>query len=149
MASRDRIDLVELARYEILLPPKGTAFRDEIDADARRARVKLRTRAEVDGLRLLASLAFSGFAPALLPASATHGASSDGWRSVPVDQLGARSVGLARSRRTAPAAPPRAVAEIIRGIVRAEAANQPHIHLAETPAAPAPPPPSTRPSTRR
>lgn len=132
LASRDRVDLAELARYEILLPPQGTAFRDEIDTDARRAHVELRPRAEIDGLLLLASLAFSGFAPALLPASATHGAAPDGWRSVAVDQLGARSVGLARSRHTAPAAPPRAVAEMVRGIVRTEAANQAHIHLTET-----------------
>ena len=127
LAQRDRIDLAELAQHEILLPPKGTAFRDEIDADARRVRVKLRTRAEIDGLRLLASLAFAGFAPALLPASATYGASPEGWRRVKVDRLSPRIVGLARNRRTMPAAPPRAVADAIRRIVRRESARQPHI----------------------
>lgn len=127
LARRDRIDLAELARYEILLPPKGTAFRDEVDSDAQRVRVELRSRAEIDGLRLLASLAFAGFAPALLPASATYGASPQGWRSVKVDQLSPRLVGLARNRRTMPAAPPRAVADAIRRIVRRESANQPHI----------------------
>lgn len=131
LAQRDRIDLAELARYEILLPPKGTAFRDEVDTDARRIRVELSTRAEIDGLRLLASLAFSGFAPALLPASATHGASTEGWRSVKVDRLSPRAVGLGRNRRTMPAAPPRAVADAIRRIVRRESASQPHIHYLE------------------
>ncbi len=131
LAQRDRIDLAELARHEILLPPKGTAFRDEVDTDARRIRVELSTRAEIDGLRLLASLAFSGFAPALLPASATHGASTDGWRSVKVDRLSPRAVGLGRNRRTMPAAPPRAVADAIRRIVRRESANQPHIQYLE------------------
>ena len=131
LARRDRIDLVELAQHEILLPPRGTAFRDEVDTDARRVHVELRCRAEIDGLRLLASLAFAGFAPALLPASATHGASPDGWRSVRVDRLSTRIVGLARNRRTLPAAPPRAVADAIRRIVRRESANQPHIHSAE------------------
>ncbi len=132
LALRDRIDLAELARHEILLPPKGTAFRDEVDTDARRIRVELSTRAEIDGLRLLASLAFSGFAPALLPASATHGASTDGWRSVKVDRLSPRAVGLGRNRRTMPAAPPRAVADAIRRIVRRESANQPHIQYLES-----------------
>ena len=127
LAQRDRIDLVELAQHEILLPPRGTAFRDEVDTDARRVRVALRSRAEIDGLRLLASLAFAGFAPALLPASATHGASPEGWRSVSVDRLSPRLVGLARNRRTMPAAPPRAVADAIRRIVRRESTNQPHI----------------------
>ena len=142
LAARERVSLAELARHQILLPPKGTAFRDEIDADARRVRVKLATRAEVDGLRLLAALAFSGFAPAVLPASATYGVSPGGWRSVAVDQLGARYVGLARNRRTAPSAPPRAVAEMIREIVTAESEKQPHIHLAiaEAPAASPPSP---------
>ena len=128
LAERDRIDLAELAQHEILLPPKGTAFRDEVDTDARRVHVELRIRAEIDGLRLLASLAFSGFAPALLPASAAHGTSSDGWRSVEVDRLSTRIVGLARNRRTVPAAPPRAVGETIRRIVQQEAGALPHIH---------------------
>ena len=144
LADRERISLVELSRHEILLPPRGTAFRDQIDADAHRVSVELKTKAEVDGLRLLAALAFSGFAPALLPASATYGAPADGWRSAAVENLSARSVGLATNRRTAPAAPPRAVAEIIRGIVRAEAANQPHLHAVEPAAAELAPRPSGR-----
>jgi len=129
-ADRDRIDLSELARHEILLPPRGTAFRDEIDHDARRAHLELRPKAVVDGLRLLTSLAFQGFGPALLPASATRGAVPEaGWRSVAVERLSPRLVGLARKQRTTPAAPPRAVAEIIRDIVRAEVPNQPHMHF--------------------
>ena len=133
LADRDRIDLVDLARHEVLLPPRGTAFRDEVDADARRVHVELRCRAEIDGLRLLASLAFSGFAPALLPAGAAHGALQGDWRSVKVDRLGARIVGLARNRRTVPAAPPRAVGETIRWIVQQEAAALPHIHAVGRP----------------
>ena len=38
LADRDRIDLVELARHDVLLPPRGTAFRDEVDTDAAGAR---------------------------------------------------------------------------------------------------------------
>lgn len=136
LAGRDRIDLAELAQHEILLPPRGTAFRDEVDADARRAHVELRSRVEIDGLRLLASLAFSGFAPALLPASATHDVTSPGWCTVKVDRLSPRVVGLARNRRTVPAAPPRAVGEIIRRTVQREAAPLPHIHAVGHPVAP-------------
>ena len=136
LADRDRIDLVDLARHEVLLPPRGTAFRDEVDTDARRVHVELRCRAEIDGLRLLASLAFSGFAPALLPASAAHGVLQGDWRSVKVNRLSARIVGLARNRRTVPAAPPRALGETIRWIVRQEAAAQPYIHTVDTRLAP-------------
>ena len=138
LAGRDRIDLVELARHEVLLPPRGTAFRDEVDTDARRVHVELCPRAEIDGLRLLASLAFSGFAPALVPASAAHGIGPGGWRSVNVDRLSPRIVGLARNRRTLPAAPPRAVGETIRRIVQQEAAALPHIHAVDSRPVPEP-----------
>ncbi len=134
LAALERVSLGDLAHHEILLPPRGTAFRDEIDADARRARVKLVTRAEIDGLRLLAALALAGLAPALLPASATHGVSAGGWRRVAVDGVGARIVGFARNRRAAPSAPPRAVAEMIHEIVRAEAEREPHIRHGRPPA---------------
>ena len=154
LARRRRIDLTELARHEILLPPQGSPFRDEIDVDARRAHLKLRPKAEIEGLRLLTSLAFQGFAPALLPASATKGAvPGGGWRSVAVDRLSPRLVGLARSRRNAPSTPPRVVAEIIRGIVGAEVRNQAHMHSPDEsrhesgpqPDPPAAPAPATRP----
>ena len=138
LAGRDRIDLTELAQHEVLLPPRGTAFRDEVDTDARRVHVELRSRAEIDGLRLLAALAFSGFAPALLPASAAHGVTQGAWRSVKVDRLSGRVVGLARNRRIVPAAAPRAVGETIGWIVQQEAAALPHIHAVGTMPEPGP-----------
>lgn len=114
LADHDRIDVSELAQHEILLPPQGTAFRDEIDTDARRAQVTLNPRAEVDGLRLLTSLAFQGFGPALVPASAAPSWLSGEWRRVAVDGLSPRIVGLAFPRRGAPSAPTRAIADLIR-----------------------------------
>lgn len=122
------IDLETLAQHEILVPPPGTAFRDAVDADARRARVRLRTQAEVDGLRLLTSLAFSGFGAALLPASALSG-QTDVPHAVIVEGLSRRKVGLARRRRSSPSAPARAVAELISEAVRTEAPGHSHIHL--------------------
>ena len=120
LAQHDRVELGELAAHEILLPPKGTAFRDEIDADARRARVALTPRAEVDGLRLLTSLAFQGFAPALVPASAAPSWLTGEWKLVAVGGLSPRIVGLATPRRIAPSAPSRAFADMIRRIVALE-----------------------------
>ncbi|MFQ5556344.1 MAG: LysR family transcriptional regulator [Acidimicrobiales bacterium] len=128
LAEHNRVALPLLAEHELLLPPPGTAFRDEIDADARRARIRLRTRAEVDGLRLLASLAFSGFAPALLPASAAWGQEGS-WRTIPVDGLSRRRVGLARSRRTTPSAPARGVMDLIRDLAQSQIPETDHLHL--------------------
>jgi DNA-binding transcriptional LysR family regulator len=132
LAQHDRVPLTELADHEILLPPQGTAFRDEIDTDARRARVTLKPRAEVDGLRLLTSLAFQGFAPALVPASAAPSSLTGEWKRVAVDGLSPRIVGLATRRRGSPSAPTRAMAELIRRIVATDGPGQASI----TPAVP-------------
>ena len=124
LANYQRVNITDLADHEILLPPKGTAFRDEIDADARQARIKLAIRAEVDGLRLLSSLAFQGFAPALVPASAAPAWLEGDFRRVPVDGFSRREVGLALRRRFAPSAPTRAVAELIRTVVAVNGPDQ-------------------------
>ncbi len=113
LAEFDRVSLPELAKHEILLPPPGTSFRDEIDADAQRARAKLTPKAEIDGLRLLTSLAFQGFAPSVVPASAVPVGTSDRWKRVGIDDVSRRLVGLATPRRSAPSAPARVVVEVI------------------------------------
>ena len=64
------VTLAELAEHPLLLEPRGTAFRDELEAEAVRDGVTLDAQAEVDGMRLLATLAFEGFGPAILPATA-------------------------------------------------------------------------------
>lgn len=133
LAAHERVDLAELSRHSILLPPQGTAFRDEIDADARRARVELVTQAEVDGLRLLTSLAFQGFGPALVPASAAPSWLDGDWVRVAVDGLSPRIVGLATPRRSPPSAPTRTLAELIRRIVVVAGPEQGLISPADIP----------------
>lgn len=131
LAEHERVDLAELSRHEILLPPPGTAFRDEIDTDARRQRVELSTQAEVDGLRLLTSLAFQGFGPALVPASAAPSWLGGDWARVAVDGLSPRIVGLATPRRSSPSAPTRTLADLIRRIVVTDGPSQGLITPAE------------------
>jgi LysR family hydrogen peroxide-inducible transcriptional activator len=111
------VTLAEAAGYKLLLPPTGTAFRDEIDTDARRARVTLRPLAEIDGLRLLASLAFQGFGAALLPASAAPRYLEGEWVRVGVDGLSNRAVGIAVPRRSPPSAPTRAVIDTLATLI--------------------------------
>lgn len=120
LAKSDRATWRDLSRHEILLPPVGTGFRDEIDADARRARVELDAKAEVDGLRLMTSLAIRGFAPAIVPASAVP--SSEGpWRRVSIEASSRRIVGLALPRRATPSASTRVVVDEIVAIIGEEA----------------------------
>src|SRR5581483_4347423 len=123
---------ISLAEHELLLEPRGTAFRDDLDAQGKAAGVELRTKAEVDGMRLVASLAFEGFGAAVLPASAVPHWLSGPWRVVQVDGLTGRSVGLARRRRGMPSAPARVLADVIRDVVVAAAPEQPGIRAATT-----------------
>jgi DNA-binding transcriptional LysR family regulator len=129
LAERDEISLEQLAAHPLLLGPPGTSFRDTVDAEAAAKGIALSTHAEVDGMRLLASLAFQGYGAALLPASAAPRWLEGAWKRVRVDGLTRRAVGLAISRRTSPPAPARAVREILRAVVTESAPQQPGLHL--------------------
>lgn len=129
IAAFDEIDLAELARHPLLVPPRGTTFRDVADREAADRGLELQIRAEVDGVRLLASLAFQGFGAALVPASAAPRHLQSGpWKRVPVTDIARRSVGLVTNRRSSPAAPAREVRRMIRETIAANAAEQPGIY---------------------
>jgi LysR family hydrogen peroxide-inducible transcriptional activator len=128
--TRDRLTLTDLAGEPLLLEPKGTAFRDQLDRQCADAGIELSSQAEVDGMRLLASLAFQGFGAAILPASAAPSWVGGEWKRVPVDGLTGRSVGLASLRRGMLSAPARALREVLRDLIATEAPNQPGIHPA-------------------
>jgi LysR family hydrogen peroxide-inducible transcriptional activator len=128
LAEHDRVTLPELAEHELLLEPPGTAFRDDLDAQAAERGVTLQTKAEVDGMRLVASLAFEGFGAAVLPASAAPRWLTGDWKVVAIDGLTGRAVGLVRRQRGMPSAPARALADVIRSVVSDEAIHQPGIH---------------------
>src|SRR3954454_25114004 len=130
LAQHERVTLSQLAEHELLLEPPGTAFRDDLDTQATDAGVTLTTKAEVDGMRLVASLAFAGFGAAVLPASAAppRALGTGSWKIVHVDGLTRRSVGLVRRRRGLPSAPARALTEALRRTVATQATDQPGIH---------------------
>jgi DNA-binding transcriptional LysR family regulator len=117
LASHARVSLAELARHPLLLEPRGTAFRDELDDEAARIGVEMQVRAEIDGIRLLTSLAFEGFGPAMVTATAAPPWIEMSCRRVAVDGLTPRSVGLAVPRRARLSAPAVAVRNAIRGLV--------------------------------
>ena len=124
LAGRGRVSLAELAKHPLLLEPKGTSFRDDLDAETARSNIELTAQAEVDGMRLLATLAFEGFGAAVLPASAAPRVQSRDWEVVLVDDLAPRSVGLAVRRRALLSAPARAVQAVIVDLVRREGSRR-------------------------
>lgn len=128
LAERERVTLAELARHPLLLGPPGTAFRDDLDAEATRAGVELRPQAEIDGLRLVASLAFEGFGAAVVPASAVPSWYEGDWARVRVDDLARRQVGVATRRRGLLSAPARALLNVLREVVAEQSGDQPGLH---------------------
>ena len=124
------ISLRELAGEELLLGPPGTILREDIDAAAADVGVELRARAEVDGVRLIASLAFLGFAPTIVPATAIPSwVTTPNWASRPLRESLRRKVGLAIPRRGLPSAPADAVRTALLTVVRDVGALVPGIHL--------------------
>jgi DNA-binding transcriptional LysR family regulator len=126
---RGRIALAELAQHHLLLEPPGTAFRDDLDAAADRAGIRLSALAEVDGMRALAALAQEGFGAAVLPATAAPIPPPQGWRRLEITGLGPRTVGLATSRRTRPTAPARAVVDAVRHLLETEGPGRPGVRV--------------------
>lgn len=122
------VSVADLAGLELLLPPPGTAFRRDLDAAAAAAGVTLTARAELDGVRLIASLTFEGYGPAVLPATAIPSWLEGAWVKTPVVGLARRRVGLARRRRGLPSAPARALHEVLEAVVRSGIARRPDVH---------------------
>ncbi|MEM9607485.1 MAG: LysR family transcriptional regulator [Actinomycetota bacterium] len=132
LAELDSVDLVELARHPLLLGPPGNAVRDVLDRVASDVDVQLDPLVQIDGVRLMASLAIDGFGPTVVPVTAMVGTSDGDWRSVPIEEAPRRRVGLVRHSRALPSAPGRAVTRVLRETVIEQAALVDGIHAAET-----------------
>jgi len=117
LAAAEEISVRELDNMPILLPYRGTAFRQELDDAVAALGVTLVPRAEVDSTRLIASLTFEGYGPAILPATAVPKYLQDRWATVRIREIPPRIVGVAQRPRTVPSAPVRAVLDMLTGIV--------------------------------
>src|SRR6202035_4915194 len=95
---------------------RARGVRAEIDGATGPARIVLRPAMELDGVRLIASLAFDGYGPAILPATAVPGHLRGRFSVLPVTGLPRRRVGVAQRRRGLPSAPVRAVVDTL-GVV--------------------------------
>ncbi len=132
------VDPAILPELPLMLPLPGSAYRNELDAVARAAGVALRPRAEMDSLRLIATLTFEGCGFSILPAGALPSFLSDAWVLVPVLGLQPRLVGIAQRRRGMPGAPVRAVLDILSEVVLDESRTPSGVRsvVATPPAAP-------------
>ena len=121
--------LAEVAAHRLLLPPAGAALRRVLDRAAGTVGVQLRAQAEIDGVRLLASLAADGHGAAIVPATAVPQAATGRFGVVRVPELPPRVVALAHQRRPAPSAPTRALFDVLRDVVGDRARQQPGVRV--------------------
>jgi len=128
LAERGTLSVSELAEHPVLLAPRGSALRRIVDRAAASRGVTLRPQAEIDGVRLLASLAFEGFGPAVVPASAVPGWLRGDFVRVTVPELPRRRVGWVQRRRPRPNMATLAVASSVREIVARHGERTPGVH---------------------
>jgi DNA-binding transcriptional LysR family regulator len=126
LAGRDVVAMQDLGALRLLLPAPATSFRSEIDQAGHAAGVVLTPRAELDGVRLIASLTLRGYGPAILPA--TGAAEGRGFHQIRVEGLPRRTVGLAVRRRGRPSAPARALLEVLDRVVAANLEPERGLH---------------------
>jgi DNA-binding transcriptional LysR family regulator len=111
------LTVADLSGLRLILPAPGTPFRDELDAAIRPSGVDVAPIAQIDGLRLIASLVFEGFGPAILPATAIPSYLRERFTSLRVEGLPRRRVGVAQRSRGLPSAPTLALLDLLEGIV--------------------------------
>ncbi|MEZ5380974.1 MAG: LysR family transcriptional regulator [Microthrixaceae bacterium] len=124
LAGSTTVRLADLDGWEVMLDVPGSRYRALLDARCEEAGITLRPKAEIEGLRLIASLAFAGYGAAVLPASAAPNWAGGSWVAIPIVDIAGRTVGLARRRPGMPSAASRAVAQAIADVVRTNAGSQ-------------------------
>jgi LysR family hydrogen peroxide-inducible transcriptional activator len=130
LASYDEVRLEDLAAHPLLLTPPGTALRDDLEAEATRRGVRLVALAEIDGARLLTSLAFEGFGATIVPSTAVPGWLKGDFTRVPLVGFPARHVGLARRKRAFVSPPARAVGRVLLDVIADRGPRQRGVRVA-------------------
>lgn len=129
LGQRDEIALADLAGHRLLIPPPGAALRRVLDRAARAVGVQLQAQAEIDGVRLLATLAVDGFGAAIVPATAVPQTQARRFRTIRVPELPPRVVALAYHRRPPPSAAAKALFEVLRACLPDLALEQHGVRL--------------------
>lgn len=129
LALLETVTMADIGAYPLLMAAPGTPFRQETDAAFRAAGVQPKPQLEIDGIRLLASLAFQGYGVAIVPATAAPGWIGGNWKRIQVEGLAHRSVGIAVRRRGQPSAAVQAAIGELRDAVEARGAGEPGVSL--------------------
>jgi LysR family hydrogen peroxide-inducible transcriptional activator len=129
LSNRESIHLAELAGEPLMLPPLGAALRRAIDRAAAGVGVELEAQVEIDGVRLLTSLAFEGYGAAIVPATAVPRWLKGDFQRIAVPELPRRVVGWVQRRRPSPGSPTRALLAVLREVIATQGAKQPGVYV--------------------
>ncbi|MGA0878290.1 MAG: LysR family transcriptional regulator [Ilumatobacteraceae bacterium] len=124
-----RLSMANLADHPLLLPPPSATLRRIINRAADDRHVTLRVQAEIDGVRLMASLAFEGFGAAIVPATAVPVWLTGNFSTIAVPDLPRRVVGWVQRRRPGPSAVTRACLDIARAVIQRREGRQPGLYV--------------------
>ena len=127
LAGDAELHVRDLEGFELALPAPHTASARSSTWPPGNAGTSLSPKAEIDGLRLLLSIALRGYGPALLPAT-TLSDPPPGFKTLRVPGLPLRHVGLALRKRGRPSAPTTALIEVLESVVDAYVAAHGHLH---------------------
>ncbi len=128
LATDHEVPLTALDGVPLLLPPSGSALRRVLERAARTADITLRPQAEVDGVRLLASLALDGFGATIVPATAVPGWLEGAFCRVSVVGLPRRVVAAVHPRRPRPSAPTAATLASLHALIDDTGDSQPGVY---------------------
>lgn len=129
LSKYDTVALADLAFEPLMLPPTGAALRRVIDRAASSCGVELQPQVEIDGVRLLTSLAFEGFGAAIVPATSVPRWLKGDFKRITVPELPRRVVGWVQRRRPTPGTPTRALQSVLREVVATQGAKQPGVYV--------------------
>lgn len=129
LADRASVSLVELSEHPILQAPRGTAQRRILERAAANHGVILKSQAEIDGMRLTASLVFDGFGAAIVPASAVPAWLVGDFVRVAVPELPRRVVGWVQRSRPRPNRATHAVRDTTVDVIARHGPRQPGVSL--------------------
>lgn len=128
LADAHTVPISELHEEPLLLPPTGSALRKLLERSAAANDVALRPQAEIDGMRLIASLAFDGFGPAVVPATAVPRWIDGSFRRITVPELPRRVVASIRRRRPSANAPTHVTLATLRTVIEEQGEQQLGVH---------------------
>lgn len=113
------VQLAQLARHTLILPPSGNPLRAEVELAAHDEGVVLRVPVEVEGVRLIADLVAAGAGVSVMPETAVPG-DNPALRTVPLARMPPRRLALITARGVQLSLADQAVRDIVTRLVRGD-----------------------------